>query len=1275
MKKIIILIVTLSFITALVVAGTSLFKNFVYIQNVTSPFYGGTTQKFIFTFDSDYNTNQTFYILLKITSNDTNYPVWMNDFSANGTLQTVSGFINKMYLLNCYEQTNGTFLCYNGSSTNQIILPNSHNIVNLSVNSQVNLYPGNYTFQLSTLFFDITPPDIILISPPNNSLIRSGTPIDLDITDDGNISNAYWSKTKYFFDDFSGGSGNWTPATGTWAVESNEYSASIGSGDAQSYINSLTVLNASIETKFKILTGTTGKEWIGIHARKNNPTDSYTTSGYIAYIRYNGEAGIYKAGYGDLVTTNVSYDPTLFNTLKFVLSGNVLKVMLNDIEIMKTTDNIFNNSYVSLWSGWSSSTHAHFDDVKITDATILNQPYDIYTTGWSNGLTKLDVFAYDESGNSNHSTFAFNFDNIPPRVNNSSINANVELGDNAFARVDAWDENGVDKVIVEDYYPDTYKFDFNSLTSPLENGFTNITRFMLYNGSGYGWSSQPSGDRDRLAGINPVNLTRDLIFDNIERTFVVDLPNNKYLVSIFIGDMNYSHDNMDVYANNELKLNDVANNVGQIKQLNFTAYIKDGHLNITFKDDGGSDPNWTCEGLIIRPLNNSYVMTKMNGFYKTSISYPGLGNHIIHYLANDTLNNINDTEFDSYLVTPTPPPRVVSVDIYPSVKVNNSIYLGIGSITFNITFDKMMDRLIPLSVTFGNQTPYNSFKIYGSWETPSKIWFGIYQINSSHVNSNFTLNISGGKDLVGNLMVENTSTDFIIDTFLPRVLLVELSDPSPTKAGIVNFTVIFNMGMDTSISPMVTFGRFKPYSTYLITPIGWINSSVWVGYYNITPSMPNVWYTISVSGAKDLLGREIAQDTSHRFLVDTKLPKIWDINTADITVEENETTTVKVKDDKPIGQEESGLDTVLVELNGIRNFTMNLGYNYTYIGGVDSIYYRIIRNSSYTVGTQNLTFYVNDTAGNMAKAKATFYVNSTIPEIGGKIAFLCRYNTCSDDIEDEVIDWLRSKGWNVTGKIWNKWTEQQLSNYDLIMCSDESYACDYGSGYRYAPYKMHKFNNTPFVEIGDNNFLKAAKNFDYVMSNLGYTQSDIKKIYVTVSDTITSGHFGNTKIFNPNRKMTEMSDTFLKLYVKDLADANEENSKSTMFKKDIIDTKGRFVYVGWFNGEFSGLSLVGDELLTRAINWAQCGNAKGCVSGTIVPSTTTTTTPTTTIGPSTTSTTITTTSTTSTTTTAAWDYNTCYFECTAGNNIPYDPCHNHWIVSLLVEIYHYCNWS
>jgi len=144
---------------------------------------------------------------------------------------------------------------------------------------------------------------------------------------------------------------------------------------------------------------------------------------------------------------------------------------------------------------------------------------------------------------------------------------------------------------------DGRKFDFQPKDAPAMEGFIPVDRAMLYSDQrGYGWLQPPGAERDRKAG---TSLTRDFIFDKASRTFRVKVPNGPYAVTVYLGDMTTGHDDMEVRAEGEPKLQKITNKVGEVKELSFAVEVKDGILDIEFRDAGGSDPNWACAGLIV----------------------------------------------------------------------------------------------------------------------------------------------------------------------------------------------------------------------------------------------------------------------------------------------------------------------------------------------------------------------------------------------------------------------------------------------------------------------------------------------------------------------------------------------------------------------------------------------------------------------------------------------------------------------------------------------------
>jgi hypothetical protein len=134
----------------------------------------------------------------------------------------------------------------------------------------------------------------------------------------------------------------------------------------------------------------------------------------------------------------------------------------------------------------------------------------------------------------------------------------------------------------------------------VESGYIQVTESTLYSASlGYGWSTT-SGLESRDRGA-PDNLKRDFVFSSTEHTFNVDLENGDYQITVIIGDQNFMHDMIDVYAEGNLEINNLISAAGSFQQETFWAAVIDGQLNIRIQDDGGTDPNWVINSLSIQP--------------------------------------------------------------------------------------------------------------------------------------------------------------------------------------------------------------------------------------------------------------------------------------------------------------------------------------------------------------------------------------------------------------------------------------------------------------------------------------------------------------------------------------------------------------------------------------------------------------------------------------------------------------------------------------------------
>lgn len=140
-----------------------------------------------------------------------------------------------------------------------------------------------------------------------------------------------------------------------------------------------------------------------------------------------------------------------------------------------------------------------------------------------------------------------------------------------------------------------YYFDFGTTTSDVEKNYIGVSQQTVYSTvQKYGWDSSLSSI-DRSLG---TNLTKDLVYSSSDKEFKLDLANGIYNVMLYMGDMSYPHDNMDVFMENNLVAS-INTSAGQIKTIKKLINVSDEQLNIKLHDSGGSDANWVANGLIV----------------------------------------------------------------------------------------------------------------------------------------------------------------------------------------------------------------------------------------------------------------------------------------------------------------------------------------------------------------------------------------------------------------------------------------------------------------------------------------------------------------------------------------------------------------------------------------------------------------------------------------------------------------------------------------------------
>ncbi len=139
------------------------------------------------------------------------------------------------------------------------------------------------------------------------------------------------------------------------------------------------------------------------------------------------------------------------------------------------------------------------------------------------------------------------------------------------------------------------RFDFGTPTSPVAAGYTRVSQTTTYTAAqGFGWFSGIIASRDRAAGSD---LVRDFCFSPLG-TFVVDVPNGRYRVTITTGDQTAGHSQMGFLLEGE-QAGNVSTQAGEFKTLTYDVSVTDGQLTLMLDDLGGSDPNVVINALIV----------------------------------------------------------------------------------------------------------------------------------------------------------------------------------------------------------------------------------------------------------------------------------------------------------------------------------------------------------------------------------------------------------------------------------------------------------------------------------------------------------------------------------------------------------------------------------------------------------------------------------------------------------------------------------------------------
>ena len=140
---------------------------------------------------------------------------------------------------------------------------------------------------------------------------------------------------------------DWTVNSGAWSVDDRTILQSMTSSTRTITWNNVQITNGSVQV---YLHQDSGSGWSGIHFRKTNASDGPYDSGYMAFIRDNGNVTLFKAGIGALETVSSGMDPQdlFFLRLTVELNGSDIQVYLNGRLLIEQTDTTYFSGYIGL---------------------------------------------------------------------------------------------------------------------------------------------------------------------------------------------------------------------------------------------------------------------------------------------------------------------------------------------------------------------------------------------------------------------------------------------------------------------------------------------------------------------------------------------------------------------------------------------------------------------------------------------------------------------------------------------------------------------------------------------------------------------------------------------------------------------------------------------------------------------------------------------------------------------------------------------------------------
>lgn len=177
--------------------------------------------------------------------------------------------------------------------------------------------------------------------------------------------------------------GNWIERSGDWQIYSQTLrNVSTGSDAVVTYTGTYSDVEASAKVKFSSAAGT-----VTIGARLGSYSGGVPAAGYAAEISNTGLVKLWRlSDWGELGSYQISnYQASTYTTLLISADGNALRVDIDGVTRISTTDTTFSSGSVGLWSYEATAANQHvFDDFNLVDLSQSNVPSQSISMLWAN---------------------------------------------------------------------------------------------------------------------------------------------------------------------------------------------------------------------------------------------------------------------------------------------------------------------------------------------------------------------------------------------------------------------------------------------------------------------------------------------------------------------------------------------------------------------------------------------------------------------------------------------------------------------------------------------------------------------------------------------------------------------------------------------------------------------------------------------------------------------------------------------------------------------------